>query len=110
MTAKYTPTTAAIRKVYSAAPIITERNRLGDSDVARNALAFERWLAAHDADIRRDQAETDAAIAQRRIDIGYAWHPIITAEFPDNGQHIAAAIRTQFATSSPETEQGPTDG
>jgi len=52
---EYTPTTGAIRKIYSAAPIVTEANRLGDADVARNVIAFDRWLAAHDAEIRHDQ-------------------------------------------------------
>jgi len=44
----YTPTTLAICKVYSAAPIVTEENRLGDRDIAKNVSAFNRWLTARD--------------------------------------------------------------
>lgn len=46
----YTPSTDAVRKVYAAAPIVHEANRLADADVARNTERFYRWLAAVQAD------------------------------------------------------------
>lgn len=41
-------TTDALRKVYVAAPIITEANRLPDADVISNTERFELWLAERD--------------------------------------------------------------
>ncbi len=41
----YTPTTEAVRKIYCAAPIVTEGNRLSDAAVGRNIERFDRWLA-----------------------------------------------------------------
>jgi hypothetical protein len=57
-------TTEAIVKVYSAAPIITEVNRLGDRDVAHNRARFYRWLAAEQAAARRAGMEEAREIAR----------------------------------------------
>ena len=48
-TDNYTPTTEAVRKIYTAAPIVKESNRLPDSDIAKNGVRFDRWLAAERA-------------------------------------------------------------
>ena len=46
MSDEYTPTTGAIRSGYAYyAP---------DRDVVEMALAFDRWLTAHDAEIHRE--------------------------------------------------------
>lgn len=37
-----------------------------DMDAAR-AAAFDRWLAAHDAEVRAEQAEKDTQIAEDRM-------------------------------------------
>ena len=56
----YTPTTANIRSGYaSCAP-----NR----DVVTLALGFDRWLAAHDAEIRANNPTGDVAQLERELD------------------------------------------
>jgi len=62
---------------------------------------FDRWLAAHDAEIRRDQAEKDAAI----VDGGQFYNDELSSaeKWHNNGRRAASRdIRAQFATPSPE--------
>ena len=63
-TDNYTPTTEAVRKIYTAAPIVKESNRLPDSDIAKNGVRFDRWLAAERAKAVADLANTIADLVQ----------------------------------------------
>lgn len=60
MSTEYMPTTEEVRERYiDGFPIDTWA-------VAREGCGtdFDRWLAAHDAVVRREQAETDAQLAE----------------------------------------------
>ena len=52
--------TEAVRKVYAAAPIITEANRLGDFQAAANSERFDIWLAEVKAEAKREALEEAA--------------------------------------------------
>jgi hypothetical protein len=67
----YTPTTETVRRAYAL--------KSGE-----HAEAFNRWLAAHDAEVRTEQRDKDAQIAEKPNRFG--------VKSPD-GVKIAAAIR-----------------
>jgi len=85
---EHTPTMDAIRERYSGNLVwLVER--------------FDRALAAHDAEIRRDQAEKDAGIVRDWGDR----HEGVVGTY--SARLIEDRIRAQFPspTPSPETEQ-----
>ena len=57
----YTPDTARVRDVYGLFARDTASVR-GDQD------AFDRWLAAHDAEVRADEREKCIVIAESRAE------------------------------------------
>lgn len=65
--------------------------------VARVAegAAFDAWLNQHESEIRRDQIEKDAAIAERTFPLG----SLVLGDAPTK---IAAAIRAQSTAPAPE--------
>lgn len=75
MSDEYTPTTEEVETAYSHDPEYGYR-------VSENRRGFRRWLAQHEAAIRRDQIEKDAqiieAVADRRA-IGRYMDEAITA-------------------------------
>ena len=51
---EYTPTTEEVREYIRAADRVTAHMFAGSAD---SVEAFDRWLAAHDADVRAESAE-----------------------------------------------------
>jgi len=87
----YTPTTEEIRDYVEVGGEPRPWMPPEPAKDAARASAFDRWLAAHDAETRRDQALTDALIADK-------------AGRRDIGQTIIAPYAIK-RTPSPETEQ-----
>jgi len=94
MADEYVPTTEEIRDYVEVGGEPRPWMPPEPTKDAARAAAFDRWLAAHDAETRRDQAEKDAGIAEsiRDDEVAPRWR-------------TATLIRAQFATPSPETEQ-----
>lgn len=102
MADEYTPTIEELGWAWVA-------YRPGNRPVREVLAELDRALAAHDAEIRRDQAEKDARIARRdHLPRGYnpgALNRGSRSEWYARGRDQAAeAIRAQF-TPSPKTEQ-----
>jgi len=94
---EYTPTTEEIRDYVEVGGEPQPWMPPDDDKDAARAAAFDRWLAAHDAEIRRDQAETIIEWIEGKN---------LGGVYPDfqNETEYHAALRAQF-TPSPETEQ-----
>jgi len=80
---------------------------LGWMELPTKAQVFAA-VAAHDAEIRRDQAEKDAAIAGNSQSAGLLTDPVPGDWAADaRARLIRRRILSQFPTPSPETGQEP---
>lgn len=86
MSDDYTPTTEQVRDAYM------EGTRSFWHPIP--GPEFDRWLVAHDAEVRADQQEQDAQIAADKFEVEPGWHDYYRAA----GKGIAASIRTGGAS------------
>jgi len=90
---EYTPETGRIRDAWRH-----DRDRYTGVPRPRvHNAEFDRWLTAHDAGVRADQIEKDAAIAEKTADES-PYH------FQDHSGEIVAAIRAQLTTEGNNDE------
>jgi hypothetical protein len=89
--AEYTPTTEQMRDVFANLTLDSETRE-------RRSIAFDRWLSAHDAEVRASERERAALHAEE----GYRWG--------ENCDDIAKRIRSgepaEIAAREVPVEQG----
>ena len=79
---EYTPTTGLIRARYCDSIALAEREpershslSLSPEEHSENHAEFDRWLAAHDAQVRADERKRIAAAIRESIPYGYGMNP-----------------------------------
>lgn len=80
------PTTDEVRTAFAC----DWQNGNHDSDLAAQ---FDRWLAAHDAEVAAWALQGAAKWAGSLHDVGREGHPLMMPRYPDDGRRIAEALR-----------------
>ncbi|KQQ65063.1 hypothetical protein [Microbacterium sp. Leaf320] len=92
---EFTPTTEQVRSAYAHDPEAEYRDPVGFPAMQReNLRAFDRWLAAHDA-------EKDATIAELRLELAKQEDSLALARFDTEELH---RIRTSVEEPEPSDQ------
>lgn len=94
---QYTPTTAEVREVFAAAGSWPEGS--AEEAEAQLNLAFDRWLVAHDAEVRQEQADHDAERIND-LDTQLAATSRALAEFTARAGVVAEELEWEYGISS----------
>ena len=110
---EFTPTTEQVRSTYAHDPEAEYRDPVGFPSMQReNLRAFDRWLAAHDAEVRAE-AESDPAKDERLVryiamatPLGYQSALTVVQQMTLMIQAETEARRAGVVAEEPEWEYG----